>query len=324
VAGRGGIVLIGGKPGEGKTRLGEEALEMGLARGMLPLLGQAYEEQGAPFIVSTEIIEDIQRALPPEVLRNAMGDTAAEIARLVPDLRRTLPDIPEAPELPAEQQQRYFFNAMLEFTNRLAGACPLVYLLDDLQWADESSVQLLEHVAPHLPRLPVLMVITYRDVAADLGEPFKRALSRLSHQDYVTRIRLHHLGRDAVAGLLESLAGSPAPEPVVRGTGRGAAARRGHPAGQAVPGRALAARAPARRDRRPRHRDRAQGRYALGAWRHSRCGHYRLPRQQSLRRHRGDLERSTGNHRQARRLRQRDAPADNGTFRTYSGEQAAW
>ena len=139
VSGKGGVVLIGGKPGEGKTRLGEEALEMGLARGMLPLIGQAYEEHGAPFIVSTEIIEDIQRALPPNVLRNALGDTAPEIARLVPELRRSLPDIPEPPDLPPEQQQRYFFNAMLEFTSRLAKASPLVYLLDDLQWADESS-----------------------------------------------------------------------------------------------------------------------------------------------------------------------------------------
>ncbi len=215
VAGQGGIVLVGGKPGEGKTRLGEEALEMGLARGMLPLLGQAYEEHGAPFIVSTEIIEDIQRALPPDVLRNALGDTAPEIARLVPDLRRALPDIPEAPELPLEQQQRFFFNAMLEFTNRLAKASPLVYLLDDLQWADESSCLLLEHVAPHIARLPVLMVITYRDVAADIGEPFKRALAHLAHQDYVTRIRLRHLARDAVAGMLEALAGSPPPDEVV-------------------------------------------------------------------------------------------------------------
>ncbi|MEJ2534990.1 MAG: arginase family protein, partial [Gammaproteobacteria bacterium] len=215
VAGHGGIVLIGGKPGEGKTRLGEEALEMGLARGMLPLLGQAYEEHGAPFIVSTEIIEDIQRALPADVLRNALGDTAPEIARLVPELRRALPDIPEAPELPPEQQQRFFFNAMLEFTSRLAKASPLVYLLDDLQWADESSTLLLEHVAPHLSRMPVLMVITYRDVAADIGEPFKRALAHLAHQDYVTRIRLRQLGREAVAQMLEGLAGSPAPEPVV-------------------------------------------------------------------------------------------------------------
>lgn len=214
-AGSGGVVLIGGEPGVGKTRLGEEALELGLARGMLPLVGHAYEEHGAPYITSTEILEDIRRALPPEVLRSALGDTAAEIARLLPDLHRTFPDLPEPAELPPEQQQRFLFNAMLDFTARLARACPLVILLDDLQWADESSGLLLEHLAPHLPGLPMLLVITYRDVAADMGEPFKRALAHLSRQDFATRIRLRQLGRDEVAALLEDLAGSAAPPAVV-------------------------------------------------------------------------------------------------------------
>ena len=139
---------------------------------------------------------------------------APEIARLVPALRRTLPDIPPPDDLPAEQQQRYFFNAMLEFTARLAEACPLVILLDDMQWADDSSAGLLEHVAPQLPRLPILMVATYRDVATDLREPFKHALARLSHQDYATRIRLKPLGNSAVSEMLTSLSGQPAPEAV--------------------------------------------------------------------------------------------------------------
>ena len=58
-AGNGGILLIGGEPGVGKTRLGEEALELGLERHMLPLIGHAYEEHGAPFVTSTEILENI-------------------------------------------------------------------------------------------------------------------------------------------------------------------------------------------------------------------------------------------------------------------------
>ncbi|HEY5775433.1 MAG TPA: AAA family ATPase [Xanthomonadales bacterium] len=214
-AGAGSIVLIGGEPGVGKTRLAEEALELGLQRSMLPLVGHAYEEHGAPFITSSEILEDVIRALPADVLKNALGDTAPEIARLLPDLRRLFPDIPEAVELPPEQQQRYLFNAMLDFTQRLSQACPLVFLLDDLQWADESSILLLEHVAAQVPRMPVLMVITYRDVAAEMGEPFKRVLAQLSRRDYVTRMPLRQLGRDDVAALLESLGGKGAPDEVV-------------------------------------------------------------------------------------------------------------
>ena len=208
--GRGGMVLIGGEPGAGKTRLGEETLALGHARGMLPLAGHAYEEHGAPFVTSTEILEQLVRAVPTGNLRNVLGPTAGEISLVLPDLRRRFPDIPPPEEVPPEQQQRYLFNAMLELTERLGSAVPLVVLLDDMQWADESSTLLLEHLAPHLPRLPVIYIVTYRDVAADMGEPFQRALARLSRLDSVNRIALRNLGPDEVATLVASL-GQPDP-----------------------------------------------------------------------------------------------------------------
>ena len=210
IAGRGGLVLIGGEPGAGKTRLGEEALALGHARGMLPLAGHAYEEHGAPFVTSTEILEQLVRAVPADNLRNVLGPTAGEIALLLPELRRRLPDIPPAQDVPPEQQQRYLFNALLELTERLSGAVPVVVLLDDMQWADESTMLLLEHLAPHLPRLPVLYIATYRDVQSDMGEPFQRALIRLSRQDSVRRIALRDLGPGEVSALLASL-GRPDP-----------------------------------------------------------------------------------------------------------------
>jgi len=214
-AGRGGMVLIGGEPGAGKTRLGEEALALGHAHGMLPLAGHAYEEHGAPFVTSTEILEQLVRAVPADNLRNVLGPTAGEIALLLPELRRRLPDIPPAQDVPPEQQQRYLFNALLELTERLGSAAPLVVLLDDMQWADESTMLLLEHLAPHLPRLPVLYIATYRDVAADMGEPFQRALARLSRLDSISRIALRDLGKDEVASLLASMGRAEPPAAIV-------------------------------------------------------------------------------------------------------------
>jgi tetratricopeptide (TPR) repeat protein len=213
--GRGGLVLIGGEPGAGKTRLGEEALALGHARGMLPLAGHAYEEHGAPFVTSTEILEQLVRAVPADNLRNVLGPTAGEITLLLPELRRRLPGIPQPQSVPPEQQQRYLFNAMLELTERLGSAVPVAVLLDDMQWADESTMLLLEHLAPHLPRLPVIYIVTYRDVAADMGEPFQRALARLSRLDSVSRITLRDLGRDEVATLLASLGSADPPAEIV-------------------------------------------------------------------------------------------------------------
>lgn len=170
-------MLIGGEPGVGKSRLGEEALAIARDMGLLPLMGHAYEDRGAPFITSSEILEEIIQVLPGETLRSALGNTAPEMAKLLPDLRRVYPEIPEATELPPEQQQRFLFNAVLEFLKRLGRCTPVVMLFDDLHWADESSIALLEHLAPQVRKMPILMVATFRDVESDMGEPFKRALT---------------------------------------------------------------------------------------------------------------------------------------------------
>ena len=215
VAGQGNLVLIGGEPGAGKTRLGEQALELGLEKGMLPLVGHAYEENGAPFITATEILEEIVRTLDSGSLHLALGNTSAEIARLVPELRRQFPGIPEPLVLPREQQQRYLFNAILEFLTRLSASTPLVIMLDDLHWADESSIALLEHFAAHVPRLPVMLLVTYRDVEADMRPSFKRALSMLSRQAFVRRIPVRHLEQDEVADLLSMLGGANPPAEIV-------------------------------------------------------------------------------------------------------------
>ena len=93
-------------------------------------------------------------------MRAAMGDASAYIAELVPELRSKYEDIPEPIELLPEQQRRALFNAVLDFFQRLSAERPVVLLLDDLHWADDATLGLLQHVAPHLSRAPMLVVGT--------------------------------------------------------------------------------------------------------------------------------------------------------------------
>lgn len=213
--GIGGIVLIGGEPGVGKSRLGDEALAIGRDMGLLPLTGHAYEDRSVPFITSSEILEEATQVLPGEVLRNVLGGTAPEISKLLPNLRRVFPNIPEPTELPPEQQQRFLFNAVLEFLQRLGQCTPVVLMFDDIHWADDSNIALLEHLAPHMRKLPILMVGTFRDVESDMGEPFKRSLATMSREPYVTRIALHRFTRNDVLSLLTVLSGHDPPPNVV-------------------------------------------------------------------------------------------------------------
>jgi len=210
-AGRGGLILIGGEPGVGKSRLAEEAQAMGHALGMLPLTGHTPEERGAPFAPTIEILEELTRLLEPPVLRGLLGETAMELARLMPEWCALYDALPEPHELPPEQQQRRLFNALSVLLVQLSRQVPLVILLDDLHWADESSMLLLEHLSPQLATAPVLLIGTYREARTEQTDPFAHTLANLSRGDLVQRMSLKQFGRSEVSELLATLAGSEPP-----------------------------------------------------------------------------------------------------------------
>ena len=216
IAGRGGLVFVGGEPGVGKTRIAEELLKQARQRGCLAQTGHCYEMEGTPpFIPWVEMVERSARIVPKAALREALGDAAAEVARLVPELRQLFPDLPPPVELPPDQQRRYLFNNFLAFLDRAARVSPHAVLIDDLHWADESTLQLLQHIAPHLDQMPMLVVGTYRDVDLEAERPFARTLETLTRQRLAQKIALKRLDQARVGELLAAMAGQPAPEPLV-------------------------------------------------------------------------------------------------------------
>ena len=214
--GRGALALIGGEPGVGKTRLSEELLADARERGMLTFTGHCYEEGTAPFTPFVEILEQMVREIPADVLREALGDAAPNVVRLVPEIHRVVDDIPPPAELTPEQQRRVLFNAVLDLFRRLGARQPVVLLLDDLHWADEATLGLLQHLTPHLAGMRLLAVGTYRDVELDVGKPFEKAMAALVRQKQAERLRLRRLPQEAVAELLTALGGSEPPGALVQ------------------------------------------------------------------------------------------------------------
>ena len=148
--------------------------------------------------------------------REVLGDAAAEVARLVPELHQLFPDLPPPVELPPDQQRRYLFNNFLGFIERAARVTPNAFLIDDLHWADESTLALLQHIAPHAAQMPMLIVGTYRDVDLDAERPFAGTLETLTRQRLAHKIALKRLTQARVADLLAAMADQPAPDPLVR------------------------------------------------------------------------------------------------------------
>jgi len=216
VRGKGALVMIGGEPGVGKTRLAEELLPEARQRGVLAWTGHCHEMEGAPpYVPFVEILETAARVIPAAALRDALGDSAPEVAKLLPALRRLFPDIPPPLELPPEQERRYLFNCVLEFVQRAAQRQPLLLTLDDLHWGDDSTLLLLQHIAQQVSQMPLIILGTYRDVELDVARPLARALEELVRQRLAHRIALRRLPQEGVAAMLRALSGQEPPATLV-------------------------------------------------------------------------------------------------------------
>src|SRR5215470_7493789 len=89
-------------------------------------------------------------------------------------------------------------------------------LLDDLHWADEATVGLLQYLSLHLADLRVLILGTYRDVEFEAGKAFEQALATLVRQPQVFRVAVRCLPQAAVAELLSAFGGSEPPVALVQ------------------------------------------------------------------------------------------------------------
>jgi tetratricopeptide (TPR) repeat protein len=215
--GKGKLVLIDGAAGVGKTRIAAEIAVEASRRRVLTLGGACYDrDDPVPFIPFVEILETALAQTPNlAVFREALGDDAAEIARLMPQLRRSFPDVPPPAELPPEQSRRLLFGAFAGFVKRVSRISPILFLLDDLHWADEGTLLLLTHLAQVIPELPVMIVGTFRNFEPDPAGRLTRTLDELIRRHLVERLSLRGLSESAVAEMLRALSGQEPPKAIV-------------------------------------------------------------------------------------------------------------
>jgi eukaryotic-like serine/threonine-protein kinase len=217
LAGRGSLIMVGGEPGIGKTHLTGALLEEAKRRGAFAVVGHCYEMEGAPpYVPFIEMLEYSARTAPRESLRYVLGDGAPEVAKLMPELRNMYPDMPAAIKLPPEQQRRFLFNAYRSFVERSARLTPIVAVYEDLHWADEPTLLLLQHLAQTISATPMLLIGTYRDVELEVTRPFAKTLETLVRQKQATRMTLRRLPLGGVGGMLAAMSGQTPPPSLAR------------------------------------------------------------------------------------------------------------
>ncbi len=210
--GDGGVALVCGEPGIGKTRLLAELAARARAMGATVLSGRAYDTEGMPpFVPFVEALRAQVRASSPERLAAQLGRGAADIARLLPELRELLPHLPVSPSLGPDQDRYRLFEAVCDALEAIArgGETGLLLTLDDLHWADAPTLYLLQHLAGRLAGAPILLIVAYRTVDTDPSHGFADTLATLAREGARTPLVLTPLGARETAMLVETIAGGP-------------------------------------------------------------------------------------------------------------------
>jgi DNA-binding SARP family transcriptional activator len=202
------FVSLSGEPGIGKTRLASEFLTWATSQGATVLRGRAFETGGG--LAYQPITDAMRRWLrtepdPTKVLRPIW---LGELSRLLPELLERVPDLPEPTTDEAVARTR-LFEAVTRLGLNLAARKPVVLFMDDLQWADQVSVELLGYAARRWleEASPVLIVFTVRTEA--LGQtPLQAWLTSLGREIPSVTLELGSLSAEDTARLVEAIGGA--------------------------------------------------------------------------------------------------------------------
>ena len=203
------VLIIEGEPGIGKTRLAAQLPDTILSAEDIVLRGHGLQLAGGeiPYGVAAELVRDAAQRLGVEELRDRVGGHAAHLAVLYPALEGAVPG--------AAVDRAALFAAFHDLLGSLSGEHLVCILVDDLQWVDASSRELLTYLAKVFSQARVLMVCTVRTSRSDV-DPIARELTELVRAEHSQTLVLRPMEPDEVREQAFALLGAE-PTPALLG-----------------------------------------------------------------------------------------------------------
>jgi len=209
IQGEGGVVFLHGEAGIGKTRLTRELGAYARLRGMHVLYGRCpalFRMDGVPpYVLWSEVLKDYLETCSPEQLYRVVGFYPSEVAKLVPELRQKLGTIPQSLPLGPEHERDRLFEAVFQFVVNVSKEAPLLIVLDDLQWTDQTSLLLLQYLARGIYKTPLLLLGAYRDTDVDERHPLSPVLTELNRERLSKPISLKRMTSNDVSEMIRQI-----------------------------------------------------------------------------------------------------------------------
>ena len=203
-SGNGGVFLVRGDAGIGKSRFASEFAMIAEAEGARVVLGATSAPERFPYQC---LIEALRQAVPLTAATTVSAQALSAVAEIVPAMRRRRSDLPALPRLGERADQARLVDAIAQILIAIAQPRPLVVLLEDLHWAGATTVEAIVTLATRVVAAPVLFVVTYRGEEVAGSHPVRALEHAARTTSSVERRELPTLNEEAVLELVTAIAG---------------------------------------------------------------------------------------------------------------------
>ncbi|MBO0818291.1 MAG: ATP-binding protein, partial [Actinobacteria bacterium] len=180
-AGRGGVLVITGPAGIGKTTLATEAGERAGRAGMRVLAGRGGElEGGFSFGVARQLCEPLLAGAAPAEEEVLLAGAARQGLIALGD------EAGAAPSAAVSERLFTVVHGLYWLVVNASGAGPVLVVVDDLQWADQASLRFLLYLAGRLAGLPVALVLSWRAAEPGAGADTLARLEQIAADSVVS------------------------------------------------------------------------------------------------------------------------------------------
>jgi predicted ATPase/DNA-binding CsgD family transcriptional regulator len=203
-SGQGQVALLSGEAGIGKTCLMAEIKVYAAAQNFLLFQGNCFPtDLSCPYAPLLDLLRSVIVTSSTAKISADMGPYARELAPLLPELTALPLDLAPLPPLEPEQEKRRLFAALTQLFINQAAKQPVLLIVEDLHWSDDTSLEFLHYLARRCVTQPLLLLLTYR--SDEVRSSLRHWLAQLDREHLSQEVVLTRLTRSDTGAMLRAI-----------------------------------------------------------------------------------------------------------------------